>query len=169
MCDLLVDISDEIAQNSRILPIAIEKEEKIRYRKESDIVASLHRTVKFDYFNGFNSNGIDNQYWKMCRSFSPSVRLTMWISICDQFYVVQAEFAIRNKLFLNFNSYNKKGQTCSVFRRSPPELFLLKAVLKICCKFTGEHPCHFGMCVLLQICCIFSEYLFLRTSLEGCF
>ena len=28
---------------------------------------------------------------------------------------------------------------------------------------------HFGMSVLLSICCIFSEHLFLRTPLEGCF
>ena len=28
---------------------------------------------------------------------------------------------------------------------------------------------HFGMGVLLQICCIFSEHLILRTTLEGCF
>ena len=28
---------------------------------------------------------------------------------------------------------------------------------------------HFGMGVLLQICCIFSEDLFLRTPLGGCF
>ena len=28
---------------------------------------------------------------------------------------------------------------------------------------------HFAMGVLLYICCIFSEHLFLRTPLEGCF
>ena len=28
---------------------------------------------------------------------------------------------------------------------------------------------HFGMGVLLQICCKFSEHLFLRTRLDGCF
>ena len=28
---------------------------------------------------------------------------------------------------------------------------------------------HFGMGVLLQICCEFSQHLFLRTSLDGCF
>ena len=28
---------------------------------------------------------------------------------------------------------------------------------------------HFGMAVLLQICCIFSKNLFLRTPLDGCF
>ena len=28
----------------------------------------------------------------------------------------------------------------SIFRSDPPELFLGKSVLKICSKFTGEHP-----------------------------
>ena len=28
-----------------------------------------------------------------------------------------------------------------VCRSSPPEVFLRKSVLKICSKFTGEHPC----------------------------
>ena len=36
------------------------------------------------------------------------------------------------------------------------------------CKATLLKP-HFGMGVLLQICCIFSQHLFLRTPLEGCF
>ena len=53
---------------------------------------------------------------------------------------------------------------------SPPEVFLSKGILKIYSKFTGEHPCqsvisiklqnkkpHFGMGVLLKICCIFSD------------
>ena len=29
----------------------------------------------------------------------------------------------------------------AVRRSSPPEVFLGKGVLKICSKFTGEHPC----------------------------
>ena len=32
-----------------------------------------------------------------------------------------------------------KGATC--IRSSRPEVFLGKGVLKICSKFTGEHPC----------------------------
>ena len=28
---------------------------------------------------------------------------------------------------------------------------------------------HFGMGILLQICCIFLEWFFVRTPLEGCF
>ena len=56
---------------------------------------------------------------------------------------------------------------------------LRKGILKKCSKFTGEHPCrsckvtllksHFGMGVLLYICCIFSEHLFLKTPVDGCF
>ena len=62
------------------------------------------------------------------------------------------------------------------FRSSLPEVFLGKGFLKICSKFTEEHPCRsaisitlLGMGVLLYICCIFSEQLFLRTPLGGCF
>ena len=44
-----------------------------------------------------------------------------------------------------------------LFKSSRPEMFLTKGVLRICSKFTGEHPCqsvtsiklHFGMGVLL--------------------
>ena len=36
------------------------------------------------------------------------------------------------------------------------------------CKATLLKP-HFGMGVLLYICCIYSEHIFLRTSLKGCF
>ena len=44
------------------------------------------------------------------------------------------------------------------YRSTPSELFLGKGALKICRKFTGEHPC-----------CIFSEHLFLGAPLGGCF
>ena len=63
-------------------------------------------------------------------------------------------------------------------RSSYLELFWGKGALKICRKFTGERPCKsvikllFGMGVLLYIkfaACIFSEHIFLRTPLDGCF
>ena len=61
-------------------------------------------------------------------------------------------------------SKNAQHPNVSLFRGSRLELFCNKGALKICSKFTGEHPCsHFGMGVLLLICCIFSEQLFLRT------
>ena len=37
-----------------------------------------------------------------------------------------------------------------VFRSSHPELFLRKGVLKICSKFTGEHPCRSVILMKLQ-------------------
>ena len=77
------------------------------------------------------------------------------------------------------------------YRNSLSEVFLGKDVLKIwvfSCKFYKRKPVpkcdfnqvakqlyatllisHFGMGFLLYICCIFSEYLFLRTPLKGCF
>ena len=60
--------------------------------------------------------------------------------------------------------------------------YVLKDVLKIRSKFTGKHACrsviviickatllksHFGLGVPLEICCIFSEQLFLRTLPVG--
>ena len=58
-------------------------------------------------------------------------------------------------------------------RSSPSEVFLRKGALKICSKFKeytyAEVRFHFGVGVLLQIFRIFSEHLFLRTPLKGCF
>ena len=72
--------------------------------------------------------------------------------------------------------------TSTYFRSIHPGVqphLLKKVVLKICSKFTGEHPCRsvisiklksrFGMVALLYICCRFSEHLFLRTPLKSCF
>ena len=69
-------------------------------------------------------------------------------------------------------------------RSSPPEVLLGKGVLKICCKFTEnthakawfQQSCfaallksHLGIGVLLQICSIFLQQLFLRIPQGGCF
>ena len=63
-------------------------------------------------------------------------------------------------------------------------MFLRNRILKICSKFTVEHPCRSVILIWLQsnfieitlrhvfplqICCIFSEHLFLRTHMEGYF
>ena len=44
---------------------------------------------------------------------------------------------------------------------------ILKFELQIC--FATLLKLHFCMAVLLKICCIFSQHLFLRAPLEGCF
>ena len=52
-------------------------------------------------------------------------------NICDYFY--------RNRL-----------NNLENFRSSHPEMFLEKGVLKICSKFTGEHPCRSVTSIKLQ-------------------
>ena len=57
-----------------------------------------------------------------------------------------------------------------MYRSSRPEVFLRRRVLKICSKFTGEHPCRsWNRTSAWVFPCIFSEHFFLRTPLEGCF
>ena len=48
------------------------------------------------------------------------------------------------------------------YRRSPPEKFLRKGVLKICSKFTGEYPCQSA--ISINLICIFIEI----TLRHGC-
>ena len=70
------------------------------------------------------------------------------------------------------------------YRSSRPEVFLRKVVLKICSRFTGEHPCRSVISIKLQRNFVeialrhgcspvnllqFSEHLFLKTPLDGCF
>ena len=70
-------------------------------------------------------------------------------------------------------------------KSSRQEVFLRKGVLKICSKFTGEHPCRSVisiklLCNFMEITLrhgcsvvnwlhIFWEHLFLKTPLDGCF
>ena len=42
-----------------------------------------------------------------------------------------------------------------MIRSSHPEVFLEKGVLKICSKFTGEHPC--GSAISIKLLCITTE------------
>ena len=72
----------------------------------------------------------------------------------------------------------------SITRRSRPDVFLGKGVLKIWSNFIEEHPWRSViaiklLCNFIEIAlrhgrsrvnlCIFLEHLFLRTSLDGCF
>ena len=52
------------------------------------------------------------------------------------------------------------------FRSSRPEVFLGKDVLKICCRFTREHPCR--SVILIKLLCNIIE-ITLRHALNGCF
>ena len=78
----------------------------------------------------------------------------------------------------------KQIHALHIFRGSHPEVFLVKVFLNICSKFTGEHSCRSVISIKLLFnfieialrhgCSpvnyyIFSEHLFLGTTLGGCF
>ena len=52
---------------------------------------------------------------------------------------------------------NDEQENSAKNRSSPPEVFLLKGVLKICSKFTGEHPCRKVISIKL-LCNLFAIY-----------
>ena len=57
-----------------------------------------------------------------------------------------------------------------MFRSTPPGAFLGKGVLKICSKFTGEHPCRKVILIMLQsnfIEITFSAHFFFQNTSEG--
>ena len=56
-------------------------------------------------------------------------------------------------------------QSCAV-RSSPPEVLLGKVVVKICCKFTGEHPC--SRVISIQLLCNFTEITLRHGSSPVC-
>ena len=105
-----------------------------------------------------------------------NLRFYSWNIACQQYWLreqICLELKVWISSFLNIRS------SCTKY--SSPEVFLGKGFLKIYSKFTGELPCrsvisinmyvtllksHFSMGFLLQICCIFSEHIFLKTLLE---
>ena len=98
---------------------------------------------------------------------------------------------VSRSFFKGLKRFFRMGVSCvykkymtSFERNSLTEVFLGKGVLKICSKFTGEHPCQGVISIKLQsnfieialrygcspvICCIFSGNFFVRTPLDGCF
>ena len=55
----------------------------------------------------------------------------------------------KSRHVLSFRSCFLRGLKYRVFRTSRPEVFLRKGVLKICSKFTGEHPCRSAISIKL--------------------
>ena len=95
----------------------------------------------------------------MINYFCLFLALSFWFFSGEPFTTAMrhADF-IKLHYFLN-TSYNVR------LRSSRPEVLLRKGVLKICSKFTGEHPCR-GVISIKLLC---SEHLFLKTALDGCF
>ena len=81
------------------------------------------------------------------------------LSISYVSYKCTAPLSIANPLSLFFNFFEPLTLT---FRSSPPEVFLGKGVLKLCIKFTREHPCQ--SVISINLLCNFIEI----TLRHGC-
>ena len=100
-------------------------------------------------------NGYSFRY-RLDRNDIPSKLITANLPNIEGFFL---EINLRKKKWVISCSNNTHNKTIfshieSTSRSSHPEVFLEKGVLKICSKFTGEHPCRsvksdFGMGVLL--------------------
>ena len=61
------------------------------------------------------------------------------VNICIYDFIKNQNIIILR--FLNLPALSFVQNLCLKYRSIPPEVFLGKGVLKICSKFTGEHPC----------------------------
>ena len=70
-------------------------------------------------------------------------------------------FQYRSSEILDIHKNKLLSESYSL-RSSPSEMFWAKNVLKICSKFRGEQRCRSRISIKLQVCCIFSEYPFIK-------
>ena len=87
-------------------------------------------------------------YWKFCFS----LRTYKELILCTNY--------LQMPIFMLFVSAGVLFQGF-FFRSNHPEVFLVKGVLKICSKFTGEHPCRSAISIKLLCNCTL-VWLFFR-------
>ena len=61
-------------------------------------------------------------------------------------------FLLHRKMFPVQKSYYLPPERCAIHRNSHPDVFLRKSVMKICSKFTGEHPCRNVFSIKEHLC-----------------
>ena len=119
---------------------------------------------------------------KICKIEPPDL---LFLVVFISFYISRYHFSqifktsfriIRKKDFRHKRIHSNTPSPTS----DPLNSQILLSVMKVFCQYSLKPrylsritlqpaPSHFGMCVLLDICNIFSKHLFLRTPLTGCF
>ena len=86
--------------------------------------------------------------------------------ISKNIWKILGKEVLQSRFFVNLWTYglqiSKNYFPWRMCRSSHPEVFLRKGVLKICCKFTGEHQCRSEISIKLQ-----SNFIEI-TLLHGC-
>ena len=83
-----------------------------------------------------------------------SIRVVSWTSVWFKTYgpwtweFISKRSYSQNSFFIPLKLFHDK-------QKQPPELFLENGVLKICSKFTGEHPCR--SMISIKLICNFIE------------
>ena len=57
---------------------------------------------------------------------------------------------VQSRIYSKAHDLHRPMKTLDKSRISRPEVFLGKGVLKLCSKFTGEHPCRSATSIKLQ-------------------
>ena len=88
-------------------------------------------------------------YYKI--SLAPKLRYLLGYMFCEETYVGETirkckirwdeHNNVNNNSCKTFRQIRLNMSLVGMYRSSRPEVFLGKRVLKICSKFTGEHPC----------------------------
>ena len=109
--------------------------------------------------------------YKLCRHDIKRVRISTILDLVYSNFLETTKFSRNDKecFAVLLKSYSMNH--FFIDKSSPPEVFLGRDVLKIYSEFIGEHPCRSHYSLWLSFCKFapFSEYLYLRTPLKGCF
>ena len=80
--------------------------------------------------------------WFCLKTYNKGNTKLQWTTFLSLFLTVNTVriWYIQHDIFIDSFDHNFNWQL-TIIRSSRPELFLGKGALKICSKFTGEHPC----------------------------
>ena len=143
--------------------------EVVKSNITNESYVNMQDTLLLDTFAGFNF-GYRMYYsfiWVMENSdFSFFLRIDDDQYLCLDRLLYELPFRNEQNLYWGYQHCNKGS-----FQSSPAEVFLRKGVLKLCCRFTGEHPCINGVSAWMFFCkfAAYFQNTFLRTPMEGCF
>ena len=125
--------------------------EELCRRIKLPVIRSQRIILKTFANNKFQARGANVVLIKFCTVLYVFVEAICSPVICADLSNENCNFV--SKWYSHLQSLNLPDKSTdgskAMDRSSPPELFLGKGVLKICSKFTGEHPCRSAISVKL--------------------
>ena len=115
------------------------------YNHEKNLYFLVSNMCKFQWFKRFNTSSI----FATLKWILQNVTIIFLL----QFFLYEI-FVVLTKI-ASFKVKKRERNICityvkKTFRSSRPEVFLVKGVLEMCSRFTGEHPCRSVISIKLQ-------------------